>query len=128
VVVEEQLEILGILVLRELREQLAQELLDILGELVQLVRQGLLENTVMVLLEILVLLEKQGRLVFMEEGRQERLERMGRLVLLARLVCLVQLVLWELLVGLDQLEVEVITDLLGEMDQLGLRDGLDQPD
>jgi hypothetical protein len=44
VVVEEQLETLGILGLLVLREQLAQELLDILGELVQLARRVLLDH------------------------------------------------------------------------------------
>jgi hypothetical protein len=79
-------------------------------------------------LEISVLLEKLALLVFMEEGQQELLEKEVRLGQLARLVCLVQPVQRVRLVGLVQLEVEVIMELLGEMDRLVLRDGLDQPE
>jgi hypothetical protein len=77
-------------------------------------------------LEIPVLLEGLVQLGFMEVVQLGLLEMEVRLVRLARLVYLVQLAQLGRLVELGLPEVEVITELLVEMDQLGRLDGLDR--
>jgi hypothetical protein len=77
-------------------------------------------------LEIPALLELLAQLVFMEVVQLGLLEMEVQLGRLARLVYLVQLAKLGLLVELGLLEVEVITELLVEMDQLGRLDGLDR--